>query len=278
MGDFMNLKRTTLEVLLCAILLLCAACAPIRHGDKPFIETHITQYQVETTPSPDEVEKRTAEFLQNNGGCKFPCFWGLVPEKTNYSQLESFFNDFGRKVYLTKDETYTYESTTLLFEEVGRVYLMLSIQDDTLTDIEITLDSIWQPGVEYQDWSAYNLDQILRMYGPPTGVELFMEFVNDLALYDIRLTYADLNTTIEYGYVTGYATVIERHPSSSQVELCFGEEISDVWIKTGENLLNADVNLTPLSEATKLDETSFYELFTEDPFACILVDREAMGW
>lgn len=43
---------------------------------------------------PEEARKLVQELLENNGGCKLPCWWGITPGKTTWAEARIFLEGF----------------------------------------------------------------------------------------------------------------------------------------------------------------------------------------
>jgi hypothetical protein len=67
-------KRLRLLVLLCILIL--SACIP---------EQTQTVIRNATLDS-EEAQKLVQKLLENNGGCKLPCWWGITPGKTTWAE------------------------------------------------------------------------------------------------------------------------------------------------------------------------------------------------
>ena len=42
---------------------------------------------------PDEMQAYVREMLQTNGGCELPCWWGIIPGKTSWKEMQAAFTD-----------------------------------------------------------------------------------------------------------------------------------------------------------------------------------------
>ena len=272
--------------LLLLLILTLSGCNKNKATDIPFEITSIpsanqtdqTPYtQISTlspnlSPTPKNLEYEIETFLQTNRNCNLPCFWGIYPEATNYTQVESFFYGLGKEGFVSNEGDHTYMSTTFAFKENGRVYLKLDIQNSVVQNIEATLDGLWNREIELKDWSAYNLDEVLRVYGPPTSIELYLDLPNNLILYSIKLTYKNLDATILYGG----SKSDEGDRPSSQVTVCPGREISSVKMSLGKNPINPEPSGTSLSMATTLNVNDFHQLYIEDPGTCFDLNISAL--
>jgi hypothetical protein len=57
---------------------------------------------------PAESQARINELFQTNGGCRFPCWWGIVPGKTTWKETHAFLSPFmenGTAQFINDDGT-----------------------------------------------------------------------------------------------------------------------------------------------------------------------------
>lgn len=64
-------------------------------------------------PTLDQADKQrlVSDLLSTNGGCRLPCWWGLIPGKTNWAQAFQFLSQLDPNIYITgksKDLLYAY--------------------------------------------------------------------------------------------------------------------------------------------------------------------------
>ena len=142
--------------------------------------------------------------LETNGGCELPCWWGITPYKTTWSETlhflapiivkkgqggSSIYYEDGYKHFTTNFDVY-YEISGL--PEQGR--LLFRIQDDMIISI-----NAFPPGTQ----NKYQLHQVLALLGAPKQIyisaqsskpwsELFTVFVLD---------YSDIGVWVFYRFV-----------------------------------------------------------------------------
>jgi hypothetical protein len=101
-----------------------------------------------------------------------------------------------------------------------------------------------------------------------------LDIPNNTLAFGIRLRYEDLNTSILY---SGRSLIDANNLDASNAIICPVENISSIKLHIGEQPFNYEPNGVELSDATNLDTQAFYELFTENPSACLTVNLAAMG-
>lgn len=240
----------------------------------PFKEPTFT-----ATISPADRKEKLKHFLQTNGNCTFPCFWGIQSESTTRGELYNLFQQLGKKGSETNIDNHLYISSTfhLNLDERGGLYVVLQAdsQEDIVRNMTITIDGLWDPDVFAQDWSAYSLDEVLRTYGPPSSVELYLDFPYEKLKFGIRLRYEEIDTSIFYD--GGYKSNAQNH-TATDATICPKENIGGIKLHTGKHPFNYEPSGVLLSDATKLDIRAFHKIFVENPSACLTVDLASMGW
>lgn len=246
---------------------------PTPEYPKP-ITPHVTPFP--TITHADAAEDLTY-MLQTNGDCEFPCFWGILPEITRYEKLYSVIDNLGgyRFENLQANDHVRVASSFGLGDDIGvQVEFQADLQNDIVQDLKVLLRNLWKTEVTPEDWSAYNMDEILRTYGVPDKVEVYLGGGGTLSFL-VRLKYESLDTFIDYDWFT----TEDKYLTPSSAIFCPEEIVIDsVELHMGKNPFNASGDGVPLIEATGLNEQDFHKLFTENPSACLTLNREAMGW
>lgn len=219
--------------------------------------------------------------LLTNYGCRLPCFWGITPGKTPWSEAQHFLEAFAQvKYHELPDEPFSVGSVLFFVsEEVSFTGLehWYIIRDGIVESIEAPLP--------LGDFDAYSLSTFLETYGPPEEVWIstysteykgFLPFLTILFYpqQGILAGYGPSVTYISDGKVWGCRNDIT--PSSfglwSPEHTMTFEEAADQYRL---QLHEEGVLFLPLSEATDMDEEGFYQTF-KDPNAdtCIQTPME----
>lgn len=255
--------------------LLPALSPPPNSEYSKLVTPHVTPLPAR---SPTEVTEQLNYLLQTNGNCVLPCFWGIHPDQTRYEELygvidqlkgRNFFDFVEENGHLRVSSNFTYEK-----EGTIRLDLTADLQGDVVKDLEVTLLNQLDTGITPESWSAYNMDEILRTYGVPDTVELYFDAPYDALSFAIRLRYENIHTSIMY---SGITTEDKKYLTTSSVFFCPEEiGIDSVVMHIGKHPFNDEPDGVLLSKATGLDEQAFHKLFTENPSACLAINRDAM--
>jgi hypothetical protein len=125
------------------------------------------------------------ELLRDNGGCQFPCWWGIMPGETGLQTSRSLLE--------------TFESIVIgsIFDDNGGYARWFLTENDLIIDIDVNLVSdtetvttieglwvviqvhrrlddggeiVWESPINDTDLQAFTLPQILSTYGRPEDV------------------------------------------------------------------------------------------------------------
>lgn len=278
--------------------------------------TPITQLSASTPRSAlsaEEVKVMVFDLLQNNGGCRLPCLWGLTPGKTDFHTFNDFLTQY--KDLVTPD-VYVNISD---FGELGNLFLGYrknnihinvrfgySINEDSKLEMlglhgysmmERGKDPDWlSPDVSplygdasfNQAFQYYLLPQILSNYGLPSQV-LLAPFPDDPSRPDVKwhpfslvLFYPDQRIFVEYiSPREKRGNYFVSCPSKAQISLVVWSPESDLTLKdivqkagTEINELNIDY-FRRVEEATSMSLNQFYQKFSDSQnTACLETPME----
>jgi hypothetical protein len=239
------------------------------------VTPHVTPL---STRLPADIIEELGHMLQTNGNCALPCFWGIQPDQTRYEELYDLIDRLGGRNFfdILEENGHLRVSSNFRFEKGGtiRVDLIADLQDDVVKDLKVTLLNQLDTGITPDAWSAYNLDKILITYGVPDMVDLYSGTPYNALTFFIRLKFGDNDTSILY---FGITTETDKYLTPSNIIFCPEEiGIDTVVMWMGKHPFNEQPDGVPLSKATGLDEQAFHKLFTENPSACLALNRDAM--
>lgn len=242
--------------------------------DLPLLLTpHVTPFP--TRPYA-EASEDVADMLKTNGDCKFPCFWGIHPDITGYDELYSVIDYLGGYRYETSDasnQINVFTSFRLEKNDGVRVEFAAVLQDDIVKNMKIGLLNLYSSEVSLEDWPAYNLDKVQSIYGPPDGVELGFAQISNAIWFVVTLKYETVSTVIEF---TAGAPEGDKYSTPDSVLFCPKEISFDtVTLYLGNYPFNTIPSGLPLLKGTGLTEQEFHKLFTDNPSACLILNRKA---
>lgn len=281
------------------ILFLCACQpedtfqTPIPYADTP---THTPSVTVEPNTEPEvlpepsltplpslsviEAQSIIQELLVSDPQCDLPCWWGIEPGLTTWSEGYQFLIQFANIDRMFESIGNYYEYDVLVDGEMVtrrqlRMLLELSNDDRVIVAFEGSNDGIDWIEVFITDNSIedYHFHNLLEKYGTPDEVLLnFRGSLDGIAPFDIYLYYKDKGFLAEYNW---NADITEEFiygcPLPTSPWLWLWSE-GNTW---AEELLNRELTephipFKYLEEATGMDPNAFYEVFTNNiEKACI---------
>jgi hypothetical protein len=241
------------------------------HTTPPLIGTQLP------TLLPEDAYTQLQDLLEENSGCRLPCWWGITPGKTTWKDAESYlgtFNNLGDA--RGSEQFFALDVHLRLPKEKGTLSHTYYIKNDVVVGINAYVF----------DWSSFlYLSNFLAEYGPPDEVFLktFRYEENGMRPYQVDLFYAKLGMLLEYsgGDVNNIGDKLQN---------CFEDMYSPfvfIW-STDEPLTSGEaINKyllqqpmpypIPLKIATGVDVTTFYELF-KNPDSKTCLETPAELW
>lgn len=217
-------------------------------------------------PNYTEGQKLVRGLLENNAGCKLPCWWGITPGKTTWVEAHqilekvSFFvggqeseDTFSASVHALKPYPYSLDS-----------YLehLYSVKNGIVDYIRV-----YNPDVA----PNYNLNNFLEVYGQPSEVWMrtYSKAEMGIQIYTIDLFYQDKGILLEYSTGNPLKEV------GGKLQNCMIKEMDSpfihLWSPSDQNLSFQEakkfIDTTNLPEprqlvdATEMDVYTFYETF-----------------
>jgi len=215
------------------------------------------------TLPPDEAQALLLDLLQNNAGCRLPCWWGFTPGRTSWQVAESYLSTFAFAIKRGSSvERPLYSIYFIVPEEIFPVALIhnYKVIDGNIQRIEVIPGSV----------PTYNLSAFLSTYGMPSEVWLRTydrAREGDLP-FDTVLFYPEQGILARYdSQANALGEQIRGCPQqkpalvlslwSPETQLTFDEATSQTI-----DIRNEDWwPYRPLQEATGIDVMTFYETF-----------------
>jgi hypothetical protein len=178
----------------------------------------------EPTMTFQELFNYVTQLSSNNGGCRFPCIWGLYPDENQNDKMDIFLNQYpnidvySSYFYTTEfsenkkmlsignwAENYILDAKFVYIYGEDNTYLYL-----TTTATETKSPAYWE---DYDNsnmtkyFSGYLLPQVLKDYGKPTEVYIgpypednYPERISKWIPFGIIVYYPENNFLINYFY------------------------------------------------------------------------------
>ena len=223
------------------------------------------------TPPPTlsnaEFKKLVTELLLHNADCQYPCWWGIVPGETTWSQAYHFLESFVEVMPPPESSTnsngewseyLTYSVKYPLMNKRGKGGFTVTVKNDQISIIFVGVDLTKQNSL---------LHQVLTNYGSPDKIYLqtFKKAPSDDIPLILVLYYASKNFILSYEMIA--------HSENDKVMSCPHGESPALWLWSPDEIVTEQriqdwtlgvdpiIPLKPLEQVTDLDVKSFTEIF-----------------
>ncbi|MBV6395161.1 MAG: hypothetical protein HFACDABA_00732 [Anaerolineales bacterium] len=161
---------------------------------------------------PHSAQQQLFSILANNGGCELPCFLGIVPGTTLWSDAQTILEEFSWIKPIPQDP---YASTTALTSYTTDIYTSYEVTLDGYIKVEVDNKNVVQNivfrseikqsgnlGTRDRHLSWYSMSEILKRHGIPDAIYLY--YTNRTLVYTIDMIYEKQKFVVEY---TGLASL-----------------------------------------------------------------------
>lgn len=239
--------------------------------------TNTDIYSPILTPTPfDTLEpihvRETMQPLSNDPmNCPEPCFWGIVPNKTQMDEARAFFSHLGfipfeGKIENSNRHFYTITHTS---DNGLETYVTLFSSSDIVENIKVIPNIGKQKDINRQDWIAYSPETLIKRYGKPSRVDLWLEW-GPRFLISINMYFDEDQIIVHY---SGYDMIPDRPHSARVCPLTAPFDYVGLWM--GEAPPDPPYVGISLEKATSLTMDQFTQLMLGDPQqACFVVNGD----
>jgi len=227
------------------------------------------------TLAPEQASDEIRFLLENPQDCASPCFWGIVPNSTTQGEAVNFFSHLRSPLRLYEGENNF--SASPRFENLS-INVQLETQDGLVKRIYSRIGFENYKGNDALPLrSAFSPQNLLRLYGKPSTVELSISYPTEpgfsvgSAWYNMVLRFDHYPFAVDYyrGEVKAgkYIHVCPLTDKFTVIDTLFGYDPATYRSK--------GIFGTPLEKVTSLDIDQFFELMTqENGVTCFDLDTE----
>jgi len=227
-----------------------------------------------------DLEERNAyllDWLHNTESCPLPCWLGIVPGESTWSELEPLFHHLGAIVVNETTNTYVFHGIGG-FNSFG-LYTVFELyeQDDMIIAMDVHADS-WNDATQSDFramWESYAPEVIIEDYGCPSQVRVLSESrpsneipYGDHIWYTIWFYYENLGGVISYEGRTDYEPVYRMCPSFTdegnlgqhlRIEMRSSNGLNIIQVGSLSNLYGK-----PIEEASNINLDEFCNLYIQE--------------
>ena len=195
------------------------------------------------TLDPDELNRRVLNLLRTNAGCQLPCWWGVVPAETSWTETRQVLGSLGLTAERYSDPHVTNYSTWMHLPQSD-----ISIAQMHYIDDSSTIWLIWVGSVTVQDnewvygnpgfvnaWQGYTPESLVAAYGEPSQVLIhIVENTADglMIPFQVLLHYADQGVLVRY---YGPAELL-----GDQLRVCLVGAHVELWLWSADSPLTLE--------------------------------------
>lgn len=236
----------------------------------------------EPTLTVEESQKLVQDLLENNAGCRLPCWWGITPGETTWYEARQILVKVSSYVPQTVEDAYLFNvaiHTYLPYPYDFANYMehMYRIDDNKVVYIRV---------YNFDLAPKYLLPNLLNSYGKPSEVWIRTFPQEDMGFqhFLIDVFYEDLGILAEYG--TGHPL----EEVNGKIQNCSIDEMNSPFLylwspnnkrlsfQEAKTLFLDTMNLPepkPLFTATGIDVNTFFETFKNpETKTCITTPKE----
>lgn len=206
------------------------------------------------------------DLLQNNADCRLPCWWGITPGQSSWSETQNFLKTFASRIARTDQPEHSLYTVYIPVPEEVHPGSMLvheyKVQGDLIEMIEVGLGSNFQ---------NYALPEFLATYGQPEEIWIrtFEKSRENTLPFYVVLFYP------QQGIMARYFDNAER--DAEQIRGCpqqreywpllwlWSPRIDMTFVDTSAQTVNFGLDeekaYLPLEEATGMNVETFYQTF-----------------
>lgn len=225
------------------------------------------------TPAPTlsdiEAERMIQSLLKNNGGCRLPCWWGIIPGKTTWEEARQFLSTFATSIVQGSFSQTIIEKIPHFSTNYSIHYKIPGIPDGGAVLISLTDGIVSTIAFGSTSTSeSFRLSQLLSKYGKPG--KIFVETYQNLPYNPLPFTLVLYYP--EFHFLARFETYAQKEGSfligcpkmvnPYLVLWSADRNVSDLDIQNWA--FGEDSSLVKeLKDVTNLSEDEFYRIFRD---------------
>ena len=234
-------------------------------------------HEIIPTLTHNERENYLWEYFRNKKECKFPCFLGVIPGTTTFSQFQANMRPLGIKnspidVSSKKAQEITLGGLDFDSKQVlNRVNLIVE-PGGIISEIEGILHAYINPIGFSEAWDILDIKQLLLSYGEPSLITINTDYndVEGRVGYSIDVYYLEQGFAVYYNGGADYEDTVKICPHLSDYQLItIGFTLQLPPFEKQENAYSTKNFYTELD--TGLSTKELYTLFSDSSISCLLV-------
>lgn len=214
------------------------------------------------TLSPNNADKTVAKMMKENGNCSSPCFWGIPQGSSDFDDSVGFITalakSYRKDVFIQTKNFETIYYVHFVQKEKMDINIGFLERNKDLLNIKMRVSGLYDKNINNDDWLAFRPENILKTYGVPDYINLYLV--------------AGPEGAYGYGFVFYYSQLIVNYIGADIIParntyICPLTEhhIQQFDFLVGKELEHTSVGEKSIEELTQLSVNDFYTLLTGDP-------------
>ncbi len=223
------------------------------------------------TFTPLDANERIRTYLQKNGDCLAPCFWGITPGQTTFTQATNIFASLGlRPEHTLTENNQDFYDTDYHIENGFEISIILTVQDGIIKTLDAGINVPAEASFP-RKWSAYSPETLIEKYGIPSKVDFFLGRVTPTPTHSMVLYFENAELIVAF---IGSDLLNSNSP---QLEICpVTNQVEHIQIWLGKNPRHPPKQGISLEKASSLNLQEFAKLMVGKPEdACLNLNSEA---
>jgi len=223
------------------------------------------------TMEPDQAKDAIKTLMQDSADCDAPCFWGIVPGKTNLGEAINIFTKFGLQWKSKSIQGKDFYGIVHEFDSGMGIDVILTVQNELVENLRLEINPEKQKAGIPREWSAYSPETLITRYGLPSKVDFFIGTGPGPALFVMDVYFSSRDLIVEYESPDVYYADDKFQACLLTAQIDFVR----VWMGKDPQYPPTPGGV-PLDEATSLTMDDFSKLMTGTPSkACLNLKGEA---
>ena len=221
------------------------------------------------TLAPEQARKIIMTVLQEPVDCAAPCFWGIIPGKTELGEANDILTHLGLEIKSTTLDNKDFYGFKYDFDSGLSVITTLTVTKDIVRNLRVDIGPEKQVVGVKREWLAYSPETLINRYGRPSSVVFALDW-GPRSFFDMVMYFDAVDLIVEY---SGYDIIHKEKGSPRICPLTAQFEAVNLWM--GKDPVYPPGGGVPLEEATGMTMEEFSKVITGDPDkACFELNGE----
>ncbi len=254
-------------------------------------------FTVQTIPTltTEDAYKKLLDLLENNGGCRLPCLWGIIPAKSTSNDamsilfplsgiagINSFSPNIGTiNLRLTLEDGLNI-NISVVYLSKNNIVNQIAFSSEAYHERKggLGLDSIFNSTIFGDKLRFYMLPNILSEFGRPSSVMITslaqppsQSRGGDIGYFRVLLLYPEQGILIHYiTQINNIGQNVVGCLTNAHVELdIYPPGVGGVFFQNIDPSTQEDIknNYKPIEDVTTLTMEDFYQAFRQPTDKCI---------